>query len=475
MRRIVVVVLGLSFGFAALSDSATARPRNLPRALLGIITKPLEVLRPPRGIGRRGTHRRPAAARTRQTNPVATRSAPPSVPAPAAANAAAPAAAAGVTAAATTAVAAPVAAATASDTPSTDNVAPDAAPSQRTAAAPQANDAPQPRGRDASRPGRSAPRPAPAQTTPEHFGVVGPPTWPNAYEDILGFTLWPDKYGERLRAHGIGDVMSALFAPVERTAGRGGQATARTRADDATRSDAVGASSTCTSSPPASSNWPAKPIEQAMELSDLQRAALEQLRTAVNDGVAAIRAAACRDEAGSNSAERLHAMQHTLWAVRDAAMLVRAPLINFYRSLTEEQKKHFIVPATQADPRLAQMEQRARQGRGANQRMPREVARMCGMSAANEWPLRQIEHAIQPNKAQKASLEALQKKATEMGQLLIASCLQAIAATPEARLDQALDRLTAMLFAVTNITLAFNDFHGQLGDDQKSKLSAFGL
>jgi hypothetical protein len=212
-----------------------------------------------------------------------------------------------------------------------------------------------------------------------------------------------------------------------------------------------------------------------MELSDLQRAALEQLRTAVNDGVAAIQAAACRDEAGSSSAERLHAMQHTLWAVRDAAMLVRAPLINFYRSLTEEQKKHFIVPATQPDPRLVQMEQRARQGRGANQRMPREVARMCGMSAANEWPLRQIEHAIQPNKAQKASLEALQKKATEMGQLLIASCLQPIAATPEARLDQALDRLTAMLFAITNITLAFNDFHGQLGDDQKSKLSAFGL
>jgi hypothetical protein len=305
--------------------------------------------------------------------------------------------------------------------------------------------------------------------------MVGPPTWPNAYEDILGFTFWPDKYGERLRVHGIGDVMSALFASVERAAGRGGQATARTRANDVTRSDAEGASSTCTSSPPASSNWPAKPIEQAMELSDLQRAALEQLRTAVNDGVAAIQAAACRGEAGSSSAERLHAMQHTLWAVRDAAMLVRAPLINFYRSLTEEQKNHFIVPATQPDPRLVQMEQRARQGRGANQRMPREVARMCGMSAANEWPLRQIEHAIQPNKAQKASLEALQKKATEMGQLLIASCLQPIAATPEARLDQALDRLTAMLFAITNITLAFNDFHGQLGDDQKSKLSAFGL
>jgi hypothetical protein len=62
-----------------------------------------------------------------------------------------------------------------------------------------------------------------------------------------------------------------------------------------------------------------------------------------------------------------------------------------------------------------------------------------------------------------------------MGQLLIASCLQPVAATPEARLDAALDRLTAMLFAITNVTLAFNDFHGQLSDDQKTRLGAFGL
>ena len=62
-----------------------------------------------------------------------------------------------------------------------------------------------------------------------------------------------------------------------------------------------------------------------------------------------------------------------------------------------------------------------------------------------------------------------------MGQLLVASCLKPIDATPEARVDAALDRLTAMLFAITNITLALNDFHGQLDEDQKTKLGAFGL
>ena len=35
----------------------------------------------------------------------------------------------------------------------------------------------------------------------------GPLTWPTAYEDVIGFTLWPSEYGERLRSHGIGDVL----------------------------------------------------------------------------------------------------------------------------------------------------------------------------------------------------------------------------------------------------------------------------
>ena len=179
------------------------------------------------------------------------------------------------------------------------------------------------------------------QTAATGLGLVGPPTWPSAYEDILGFTLWPDKYGERLRAHGIGDVMSALFAPAGGAASGGGQAVARARADDKSpRSDADGAASPAQASPPASTDWPAKPIEQAIALNGAQRAALDQFRTAVGEAVAAIQAG-CRDDAPRSSAERLRAMQRTLWAVRDATMLVRAPLINFYRSLTDEQKQHF--------------------------------------------------------------------------------------------------------------------------------------
>ncbi len=33
-----------------------------------------------------------------------------------------------------------------------------------------------------------------------HLGMVGPLAWPTAYEDVIGFTLWPQQYGERLRS-----------------------------------------------------------------------------------------------------------------------------------------------------------------------------------------------------------------------------------------------------------------------------------
>jgi len=492
MRRIAVLVFGLTFGvavgFTAVSDPAEARPRSLRGALFGIVAQPLEILRPPRGMSRRGTHRRPAAARTRQPSPAATETASTApaaatqtagtsagaVSAAAATPAASGAAVAATAAAATTATATPAAAATAGGAPSEPATAPGAAAAQRSAAISQPADEPQPRGREASRAGRNAPQAVPAPAAPGRLGLVGPPTWPSAFEDVVGFALWPDKYAERLRTHGIGDVMSALFAPGAGAASSGAQVMARSRTDGAGRSDADASASPCTSGAPASGDWPTKPIEQAMALNEPQRAALDQFRTALGEALAAIRAA-CRDDASRSSAERLHAMQSSLWAVRDAAMLVRAPLINFYRSLTEEQKKHFTVQVSQPDPRLAQMEQRATQRRGGSPQIPREVARMCGMSAANEWPLRQIEQAIRPSKDQKASLDALQKRSTQMGQLLIASCLQPVAATPEARLDAALDRLTAMLFAITNVTLAFNDFHGQLSDDQKTRLGAFGL
>ena len=99
------------------------------------------------------------------------------------------------------------------------------------------------------------------------------------------------------------------------------------------------------------------------------------------------------------------------------------------------------------------------------------MARMCDLPGGTE-ALRQIEQTIRPTKPQRASLEALQKKASEMGQFLIASCLKPMPATPAERLDAAADRLTAVIFAASNVNMALNDFTSQLSDEQKTKLNA---
>jgi hypothetical protein len=458
MRHLAVAVLGLALGLLALSDSASARPRGLS-GVFGFITKPLgTILRPPRAISRQSTYRRPAAARTRQARPSEIQPTTPAHTPPA--GVVAPAAAAAGVGGAATAVANAGAAASVEPAPTAPS------PTQRRAAVSQPGDEQHSRSRSTapSEPGQAV------QPAASHLGL-GPSNWPTAFEDVVGFALWPGKYGERLRTHGIGDVMTALFAP---GAPGNERALARAKRESRTASETDGATSTCAADQQEASDWPAKTLEQAMTLNEVQRAALDQFRTAMRDAIAALRAA-CRADAPRTSADRLQAMQKTLWTVRDAAMLVRAPLINFYRSLGDEQGKQFVIQTRQPDPRLAQMQQRTADRHDAKPQIPRELARMCGISAANEWPRRQIEQAIEANKQQKASLDRLQKKSTEMGQLLIASCLQPIAATPEARLDQALDRLTTMLFAITNITLALNDFHGQLSDDQKAALEPFGL
>ena len=61
-----------------------------------------------------------------------------------------------------------------------------------------------------------------------------------------------------------------------------------------------------------------------------------------------------------------------------------------------------------------------------------------------------------------------------MGQFLMASCLQPIAATPMERLDAAADRLTAVIFAASNVNIALNDFTSQLSEEQKAKLDVAG-
>jgi len=460
---------------AALPQQASARSRHLP-GLLGAITAPIGALF---GAGRRmGRGHRVARHNPDRGRAAASRSA------PAAAVAAVPAAGVAATAASTEPArepntpesttkagtgadqsAKPVAANTGEPVSSEAAAARAEAPATTAsvpAVAPEPAPVPAQRNAALSLPKNElrsslseSPQPAKPSSSPRSFplGVVGPLTWPTAYQDVIGYTLWPAEYGQRLRAHGIADVLGAVFVSPTTLTAKAGAAHAQARASGG----APVAASPCSNTPAASADWPAAEIEQAVELTPAQRSTLDQLKSSLSQAVASINSA-CRDTADMSPTERLQAMQATLWAVHDAAQLIRAPLAAFYESLSDDQKKQFSAPASDD---------------AASHAMSRgEMARICGMPASLESSMRQIERSLQTNRTQRASLDALNKRSFEMGQFLMASCLKPVAATPTERLDSAADRLTAVLFAASNLGPAVNDFYAQLNDDQKTKLKS---
>jgi hypothetical protein len=255
-------------------------------------------------------------------------------------------------------------------------------------------------------------------------------------------------------------VLGTALLPTAALAARTRSANVQARADEP---NAASIAAGCGSVDLTASDWPIAPITSAIELDAAQRGALDQLKTAMSDALSSIKSACRGDEASLTPVERVRAMQNTLWAVHDATQLIRGPLAKFYDSLTAEQQRQFAAPARpQAEPR-------GRNSAGAMSRA--EMARMCG-APASESPLRYIEQSLRPTKAQRASLEVLQKKSFEMGQFLMASCLQPIAATPVERLDAAADRLTAVIFAASTVNIALNDFTSQLSEEQKAKLAS---
>jgi hypothetical protein len=473
MRHATILVLSALALAIALPQQSSARPRGFPGALFGIITAPIDkILGATRRIGRGPPPRRSQASRPRPPAPVA------STPRPAsrtesASRPAAPAAAA-ATAATATGAAVAVGAVGATDASASAAAGvqptplPQPAPPQRSVSLTTPADDIQKRSDDTSRKSaRPAREAAPSlPNKPMHLGAAGPAVWPAAYEDVVGFVFWPAEFSERLRGHGIGDVLNVMFTPP--TAGKA--KVARAAGDGAAASNAASAGTAgfCGDAAAQPTGWPATQIEQSIKLNEEQRGKLDELKAAIGAAVATIRAA-CRDEPSLPPLERLRALQNMLWAVHDAATAIRRPLASFYDSLSDEQKRPFLAAASAA-PKI-DLQAMASGGSGANQAA---LARMCGMPSPNNSLMRQIEQYLQPTKAQRASLETLQKKAFEMGQFLMASCLQPVSPTPVERLDSAMARLTAMIFAASNVSLAFNDFYNQLDERQLAKISTLG-
>jgi hypothetical protein len=287
-------------------------------------------------------------------------------------------------------------------------------------------------------------------------GWAGAPAWPTAYEDVLGFTFWPDDYASRLRGRGfdvIADTISGRFEVP--------RASARTATTGAAVHDANSSTDRCGDASGSQDNWPATRVQQILQLSDAQRDMLEKLQAAVTQSTKSIRAD-CYEPGALAPPDRLRALVQTLWVVRDAGISMRGPVKNFYETLTTAQKNSFTSHQPQNNP--------PPDPKAADKGMNRQYQACAAQNAEKaERLIKEIEMRVRPNKDQAASLENLHKISADMAKLLIASCAQPIPVDPMARLDAADDQLTALNYAATAVQIAFDDFYTRLDNEQKTR------
>ncbi|HEY6832933.1 MAG TPA: Spy/CpxP family protein refolding chaperone [Pseudolabrys sp.] len=307
---------------------------------------------------------------------------------------------------------------------------------------------------------------APAQEQDQeqtNLGWVGPLAWPTAYEDVIGYAVWPNDYGEDFRQHGFGDIVATIVGPLRAPA---------PTVVGTSRPETVGAApgNACDDTSTKQTDWPAAQIAQMITVTPEQKAALDKLQTATNEAIKTIKSG-CIDAANRPPPQRLTELEERLWQVQNAGSLIRAPLKAFYDTLTPEQKAKFAV---QSPPPPAQ-DRRGDPRAAAAGPMGRQLQACAAQSAGDaDRLIKQIQESVRPTPQQRAGLEAFGKAASDMAKLLIASCAQPVPADPVARLDSADDRLTAMNYAATNVDVALNAFYGGLTGEQKARFDTLG-
>ena len=294
-------------------------------------------------------------------------------------------------------------------------------------------------------------RAAPAQSAAS--GIDALPGWPSAYDDALGFIFWPADYAQKVRSHGF-DVLAAAILETPQKPVR---TAATTGASDSAPTPCNGADET-------QGAWLAGRIKQTVDLTPAQRDALGHFQDALAQSIKTIEAA-CQDTSTMPPINRLNAATQRLWAVRDAAIYIRAPLDAFYNSLSKEQKAKFVwtPPQPRQDTKAAK----------AGMATQFQACAAPGM-AASEKLLKNIEQEVHPTTAQADSMDALRKTTSDMAKMLSASCAAPVPADPPARLDSVNAELSSLSYAATSEQIALNNFYAQLDDAQKQKFDSIG-
>jgi LTXXQ motif family protein len=282
---------------------------------------------------------------------------------------------------------------------------------------------------------------------------------PDAFEDMLGYALWPREYGSQFWSHGPRDILRAMTAPTAAFAAQADDASPPVRlpalvsaANAAPNDRAI-----CIARVKDQAMRPLDRLADTIRLTPEQQQGLDALRTHVRGAIGA-EAAACRGDLPATQPERLRAMIDGLWAMRYAEFRIRPALETFHNSLTDAQKAQ-----------LAEEPQTVGSSEAAPAVTPAAVCSEPVAPDAN--PFGRLQRALRPTEEQRKSLQMLYGASMEMAQFLNTTCPAETPATPMARLDAASDRVMALLHAAMGIEPMLGQFYGTLSDEQRRRFN----
>ncbi len=289
------------------------------------------------------------------------------------------------------------------------------------------------------------------------YGWVGPLFWPFAIYDIYDYTIWGDGVG--FWDYGYPDINAAIFAPYGHDdlaayagAGRFGR---RHRSVPPLQQ-------LCGDDDRDIAGLPIDQIQQAIQLDEAQRAALDDLANALTSAAQMIRAS-CPTQTALTAPDRLAVMQQRIGTMIKAELAVQQPLDKFYDLLDDEQEARLNAIA----------EDRRKMSTANEATEPPSLG--CGAAQpVVQWPTDEIEARLHPNEAQRAALKLLQDASARAADILNNACLPEDATTLPARLDAVDGRLDALQQAVNLVSVALGNLYGTLSDEQKAQFEAIG-
>src|SRR3984893_3359730 len=313
------------------------------------------------------------------------------------------------------------------------------------------------------------------------YGWVGPLFWPLAYYDISDYALWGYGYDPLFWDYGYNDIYAGVFAPYGYddlagylpTGGSGPFAAAsqqtigRAPSNRAATSDQAGTpnqmAQLCGDDSRDIAGLPIDRIQQALQLNDAQRAALDDLANASLKAAQDIKAA-CPTQISLTAPGRLAAMQARIEAMISAVETVQPALQKFYDLPNDEQRARLNA--------LAQDQRNGETARNSNGSLTQNC--QTAQASVPDWPAAENEGRRKLKAGKHASRPGLRDAGAKAAEMLKTSCPTTEPITPPARLEAIANRLQNLLQAGKTRRTALDDLYGKLNDEQKAQFEAIG-